>query len=312
MISRRLLRIKCFKALYSHFQTEENPIAIAEKNMLYSITKSYDLYHLMLRLIVDVADVEENTIEQRAKKLRPTFEDLNPNRRFVENPIIAHIRNSENLNTYLIKNNLGWETHPELVKKLTTNLLDRAYYKAYMEKEEATYEDHKAFVVNFYKREIEDFDYIFEVLDEMSMFWVDEAEFITYNVMNSIKNIKEDKLLNDFSIPPIYKNKSDLKFVKELINETLMSYRDNETYINKYTRNWDYDRIALIDRILMQLAITEFIRFKDIPVSVTMNEYIELSKFYSTPQSNVFINGILDKIASELEDEGKLEGKSKK
>ncbi|MFI3267407.1 MAG: transcription antitermination protein NusB [Rikenellaceae bacterium] len=312
MISRRLLRIKCLKALYSHLQTEENPISVAEKNMLFSITKSYDLYHLMLRLIVDVAEVVENTMDQRATKLRPTFEDLNPNRRFVENPIIAHIRNSENLNTYLIKNNLGWETHPELVKKITTNMLDRAYYKTYMEKENVTFEDHKAFIVNFYKREIEDFDYIFEVLDEMSMFWVDEAEFITYNVIYLIKNIKEENLLKDISVPPLYKNKTDLKFVKELINETLLSYRDNEVYIDRFTKNWDYERIALTDRILMQLAITEFVRFKEIPVSVSMNEYIELSKFYSTPQSSVFINGILDKIASDLETEGKLEGKVKK
>lgn len=312
MVSRRLLRIKCFKALYSHFQTEENPISAAEKNMLYSITKSYDLFHLMLRLIVDVAEGVEETMAQKAQKLRPSYEDLHPNRRFVENPLIAHIRNSENLNSYLMKNSLGWDSHPELIKKITTNLLERSYYKNYMEKEEVTFEDHQALVVNFYKKEIENFDYIFEILDEMSMFWVDETEFITHNIIYLLKNIEKDNILEDINIPPLYKKDDDFTFVKKLMNETLLSYRDNESYIDKFTKNWDYDRIALTDRLLMQLAITEFINFKDIPVSVSMNEYIELSKFYSTPQSKVFINGILDKVAMDLKDEGKLDGKIEK
>lgn len=312
MISRRLLRIKCFKALYSHFQTTDNPLAVAEKNMLFSIAKSYDLYHLMLRLIVDVAECVEGSIDQKKLKLRPTEEDLNPNRRFVDNPIVAQIRNSENLNTYLIKNSIGWEEHPELIKKMATNLLERSYYETYMNKEEVTYQDHKAFVINFYKREIENFDYIFEILDDMSIFWIDEVEFITSNVITTIKNLSEENLLKDVTIPPLYKNNSDIKFVKKLLNEALLTYRENTVYIDKFTKNWDFERIALTDRILMHMAITEFISFKDIPVSVSMNEYLDLARFYSTPQSNIFINGILDKIASDLTADGKLEDKVKK
>lgn len=309
MVSRRLLRIKCFKALYTHFQTEDNTITSAEKNMLFSISKSYDLYHLMLRLIVDVAENVEETMEQRKKKLRPSDEDLNPNRRFIDNPIISQIRNSDNLNSFLVKSGLGWEEHPELIKKLTANLLDRAYYVTYMNKEEVTYQDHQAFIINFYKKEIEDFDYIFEILDDMSIFWMDEIEFITSSVISTIKCFSEQNKFNDVRIPPLYKNDGDVNFVKGLLNEVLVSYRDNTSYIDKFTINWDIERIALADKLLIHMTIAEFTTFKDIPISVSMNEYIDLAKFYSTPQSHVFINGVLDKIALDLEATGKISKK---
>lgn len=310
MISRRLLRIKCLKSLYAHVQSDSESIIAAEKDLLFSIKKSYDLYHLLLRLVVDVSDHVESVIEQKKLKLRPTEEELNPSYNFVHNRVISQLKYSPALNRYLVKNDLGWEGSPDLIKKITANMMERDYYTSYMQIENPTYEDDKTLVMKFLKREIEDFDYIYEVLSDMSILWVDEIEFITVNVIKTVKDMRASQVLDedseDIKLLPIYRDNTDVDFVKRLLNSSILSFRDNMLYIDSFTQNWDLERIAFMDRLLMLMALTEFSEFKNIPVSVTMNEYIDLAKMYSTPQSSTFVNGVLDKMVKDLETKGKL------
>lgn len=317
MISRRLLRIKCLKSLYSYIQSDDEIAKNAEKTLLFSIGKSYDLYHLLLRLIVDVADIEEMIIEQRKKKLRPTEEDLNPIMHLVENRVINQLRYSPALNRHLKKNNLGWGIADDLLRKLHANMIEREYFQEYISLESPTYADDMKLVVSFYKNEIEDFEYIYEILDDMSIFWMDEIELVASSVIKTIKkfkyeNVLEEKSNKDIPLLPLYKDTSDLIFAKKLVNESLSSYETNMPFIDKYTKNWDVDRLAFIDRILIHMALAEIKKFEDLPISITLNEYIELAKFYSTPQSSHFINGILDKMASDLQASGEVVKKCSK
>ena len=316
MISRRLLRIKVMKALYSHFQTEGESLIASQRNLLFSINKSYELYHLILHLIVDVADYAENVIEQRKTKLRPTEEDLNPNLRFVENRVISQLRKSSALNGYLSKNGLSWSKYPELIKKLFLNMSEKEYYSKYMNNTKCGYNEDKALVIAFYQNEIEDFDYLYEVLEEMSIYWMDEVEFITSYVIKTVNNMRQAQCQNekspDIVLMPLYRDEEDVEFVKELFIKSVVNYKQNISYIESFAKNWDVDRIAFMYKLLMLEALVEITEFPLIPVKVTLDEYIEISKYYSTANSSLFINGLLDRIAEDLMKKGKLHKIEKK
>ena len=190
MLSRRLLRLKAIKALYAHFKSESTDTAVSERNMLYSIDKTYDLYILMMKLIVDVADYALNRIELARRKHLPSFEDLHPNMRFVENRLIAQWRDSNAINDFAAKRGLDWSPYPELIKTLYGNLIASDYYKAYMESEKCTYRDDVKLVTNFYTHEIEDLDLVEEVLEEQSIMWADDVDFANIMVLRTLDDMK--------------------------------------------------------------------------------------------------------------------------
>lgn len=292
MVSRRFLRIKALKALYSHISSDSDSIISAQKKMLFSVSKSYELYHLMLWLIVEVADYAEATMETNKSKMLATEEDLNPSRLFVDNQVIARIRNCEQLKDYLSKNGLSWNQDNDLMKLLYASLTSSEYYKEYIARESSSAEIDKKLVLDFYRNEIEDNEFLYSILEDMSIFWIDEIEFITSKVVNYLSKLKATDLIK---IPQLYQNDDDKEFVKDLFVQSIIQYDENVEILRTYAKNWEVERVTVMDRLTIIMAIVELEKFPSIPANVTMDEYIEIAKHYSTRNSNVFINGILNK-----------------
>lgn len=296
MVSRRFLRIKALKALYAHMCCGDDGVIAAQKKMLFSVAKSYELYHLMVRLIVDVADYANNIIETSKSKQLATPQELNPNTKFIDNKLVAKIRNSEQVNTFLTKNGIAWSRDNNLIAELYSKLTTSDYYKEYMASEKTSFDIDKKLVVDFYRKEIEDNDLLYSIVEDMSIYWIDEIEFVTSKVINYLSIVKSS---SNLEITPLYPNDDDREFVKDLFVQSILQYDENVEIIGKYAKNWEVDRVTVMDRLIIIMAIVEFEKFATIPTNVTFDEYIEIAKHYSTRNSNVFINGILDKYVKE-------------
>ncbi len=305
MLSRRLLRIKAIKALYAHFKSESDSLAASEKNLMFGIDKTYELYHQLLWLIVDVADVAESRIELGKRKHLPTPEELNPNTKFVENRAIAAIRHSQALVDYLEAHKLGWVNYPELIKKLYREMFASDYYQAYMADEKRSFKSDVKLVQHFYVQTADTSEDLENVVEEQSIMWADDVDFAIIMVLRTLDDMRASQ--EELPLLPKFKNEEDERFVKELFRGTVVNQKQYFEYIDKFTQNWDVDRIAFMDNLIMATAMTELLSFPSIPVKVTLDEYIEIAKYYSTPSSSVFINGVLDKIVEEFRREGRLE-----
>ena len=304
MLSRRLLRIKVLKALYSHFKSESDSLIVSEKNLLSSIDKTYELYHQMLRLVVDVADYAEKRIELGRQKHLPTPEERDPNTKFVENRAIAALRGSETLTSYLERKKLGWGNHPELIKKLYASLVGSEYYAEYMASTNRSFREDCKLVEDFYASEVCESELLEDVVEEQSIFWSDDIDFSVIMVLRTLSDMKASQ--TELPLVAQYKNEDDEAFVRELFRKTVVNYGEYEQYIDRFTQNWDVERIAFMDILIMASAMAELVTFPSIPVKVTLDEFIEIAKYYSTPGSSVFINGVLDKIVESLTNEGRI------
>ena len=305
MLSRRLLRIKIVKALYSHFKSESDSLIVSEKNLLFSIDKTYELYHQLLWLVVDVANYAENRIELGRRKKLPTPEELNPNTRFVDNRVIAAIRDSEELTDYLQRKKLGWVQYPELIKKLYILLIDSDFYRQYMNGSTGSFKGDAALVEKFYTRIVCECEALEEVIEEQSIFWTDDVDFATIMVLRTLSDMREGR--QELPLLPQYKGDDDREYVRELFRHALVHFREYAEYIGRYTSNWEVERIAFMDNVIMVAAMSELIAFPSIPVKVTLDEFIEIAKYYSTPGSSTFINGVLDKVVEALTAEKRIQ-----
>ena len=304
MISRRLLRIKAMKALYAHLKSESDSLAASERSFVTSIDKTYDLYFHMLSLIVEIARYAENRQEMAKQKKLPTYEDLNPNRKFVENSVIALIADSDSVNDYVAAHKLAWAQYPELIKSLFAQLEQSDYYKRYMLSEERSFREDLALVRDFYTTELEDSEALEEVLDEQSILWNDDLGFALIMVERTLSNMRPTH--QEVKVVQKFKSEDDLTFAKELFTKAAINFAENTTLIEKFMSNWDVERIAFMDNVILALAVTELTSFPSIPVKVTLDEYIEISKYYSTPGSSNVINGILDRVVAHLNAEGRI------
>ena len=309
MLSRRLLRIKTVKALYSYFQSGAESIPRSEKELDTAIRKSYELYLLLIALIGEVARLARERIEINRAKLMPTDEDLHPNVRFVDNRVVRIIEDSSVLGDAMTRCKASWRGQEAIVKRLYQDMIAAPYYKRYMEapvpedEKEAFAADRK-FIIDFLSTHIEDNEYLEEALEESSLFWVDDLSYCLGLAIRTIGFLNETS--TDPEIMPMYKNKEDEEYVETLFRKALLNHEEYFGYIDRFTRNWDFDRIAFMDKIIMLAAMTELVQFPTIPVKVTLDEFIEISKYYSTPGSSVFVNGILDKAVVQLTQEGKI------
>ena len=304
MISRRMLRIKVIKALYAHMKSDADSLMASEKMLVTSIDKTYDLYFLMLSLVAEMAHYAEQRQEAAKKKQLPTYEDLNPNRKFVDNAVIRLIAQSDSVNDYLAARKLSWAKYPELVKTLFTQLEQSDYYKKYMASQERSFREDLALVTEFYTRELEESEILENVLDEMSILWNDDLGFALIMVTRTLSNMRPSHV--DVKVLPKFKSIDDLDFARELFAKAAVNFDNYQEEIEKYTRNWDVERIAFMDNLIMATAVAELVTFPSIPVKVTLDEYIEIAKFYSTHGSSTFINGILDKIVASFTEQGKI------
>ena len=304
MISRRLLRIKALKALYAHLKSESESLMASEKTLIASIDKTYDLYFQMLSLIVEVARYADERQQAAMQKKLPTYEDLNPNRKFVENAVIHLIAESDSVNDYLATHKLSWARYPELIKALYLQLEQSEYYKKYMTSQERSFREDLALVTDFYTNELESSEMLEEVLDEQSILWNDDLGFALIMVTRTLSNMRQSH--RDVKVLPKFKSEEDLEFAMELFEKAAVNYDSNLEVIEQFTRNWDIERIAFMDNVIMVTAMAELISFPSIPVKVTLDEYIEIAKYYSTASSSTFINGVLDKVVNTLTEEGRI------
>lgn len=306
MISRRLLRIKVLQILFAFYRGESDSLAKAEKELLHSIKKGYDMYHYLFLLLLEIQDYAEKRIDLARQKLMPTHEDLHPNMRFVENPVFQIIRENESIQDYLTYHRLSWVNYPELIKKLYQKITASAYYEKYMELESVDFTAHKQVLNTILNKELLNFEDFELSLEEQSIYWNDDLEFMVGMAVKTIKKFEEEQ---SPSIPvlPMFKDDEDEDFAKLLLRKVVVKHSENKEIIDSYTKNWDVDRIAGMDILIMEMALTEIIEFPSIPVKVSFNEYIEISKYYSTEQSSTFINGVLDKIITVYRSENKIQ-----
>ena len=304
MISRRLLRIKALKALYAHLKSESDSLMASEKTLVASIDKTYDLYFQMLSLIVEVARYADERQQAAMQKKLPTYEDLNPNRKFVENSVVHLIAESDSVNDYLAAHKLSWARYPELIKALYLQLEQSDYYKKYMTSQERSFREDLALVTDFYTNELESSEMLEEVLDEQSILWNDDLGFALIMVTRTLSNMRPSH--RDVKVLPKFKSEEDLDFAMELFEKAAVNYDSNLEVIEQFTRNWDIERIAFMDNVIMVTAMAELVSFPSIPVKVTLDEYIEIAKYYSTASSSTFINGVLDKVVTMLTEEDRI------
>jgi N utilization substance protein B len=308
MLNRRYLRIKVLQALYAWFQADQEDLPKSEKEMLKSISKVYDLYIWMLLLVVEVADSARDLIETKKQKNFATEEDLNPNLHFVENKAILLLENNEEFKRAVDTRKLSWKIHSDVVRKLFRKIEASPQYEEYMAVEEAGLKKDKAFIANIYSKFIADNEIVEQLIEEQSIYWPIDLELVNLSVVKTFEKMKLAQDQNSHILQDLFRDKEDdLKFTKELLRKTLLNNKEYGGIIAEYTKNWEVDRLAKIDIILMKMAMAEFEHFSTIPVKVTMNEYIDLSKYFSTPKSKNFINGILDKIVADWKKSGKLE-----
>lgn len=306
MLNRRHLRIKVLQSLYGFYQSEGAEMKVVEKQMLQSLERIYDLYLYFLLTFSELQREAEFRFEENKKKLRPTEEDLNPNRKWIENSVIQILESNSDLLSSSKKRKVNWigDDHQAMFRKMYAQLRKSETFYAYMNNGQKGFEEDKAFAISIFKEEIANSALIHEFLEDKSIHWVDDIDLVCSMVIKTLKTFQEGK---KSLILPLYKDKDDeLEFVTQLLLMTVNYDKDNELIIDELTSNWELDRIAKMDIILMKMAITELQIFSNIPTKVTLNEYIEISKFYSTPKSNGFINGVLDKGITRLEKEGKI------
>lgn len=302
MLSRRILRVKVVKAVYAHLQTECDNIPTTEKNLIASIDKAYDLYFHMLSLLPELVRYAEARQEIARNKMLATYEDLNPNRKFVENQAIERIDCCEAIAVYCKKKGLKWTENQDLIKNIYLSLQEQPFYKKYMENPSRSFREDAELAANIFLNILEQNELLESVLEDQSILWIDDLGYILTMAARTMTSMRESH--EQVKLLPKFKSDEDLDFAKKLLRESIIHFEDNRKMIDEHTNNWDVERLALMDIVILAVAISEAKNFASIPVKVTMNEYIDVAKYYSTPASSTFINGVLDKIVTRGLEEG--------
>lgn len=304
MINRRHIRVKVMQSVYAMITSKADDIVREEKFLKHSIQKLLDLYVLQLQLIVEVQQLAAQKIEISKKKHLATKEELNPNTKFIENVAILNLVNSTSFVTFKNDNNINnWKLDDEYVKIIWNKLEKSELYKTYLASTESSFKEDKNFVQDFFKEIIAPEEKLSEYYEDQNISWLDDIPFVNTWVVRTLSKLKQNKI---FTLDRLYKDDDDQKFVLELFRKVILHHTSYEEEISTKTPNWEADRIADVDMILIKMAITEFLKFPSIPVKVTINEYIEISKDYSTNKSGYFINGVLDKLSREYTSDKRL------
>lgn len=299
MLNRRQLRIKLLHVLYGYYQDETPDPVRAHKTLEHSVQKMQELYVLLLLLIGSMQGMAIDRIEAGRKKRLPAPEDLNPNTKFVTNRPLRIIANSRNLQKASEELGIGWGDQQEMLRKVFRGLLEHEEYVEYMASEERGFRHDREYLTRMFRKHMIQNEPFEDVLEDKSIFWNDDLDLCASMVIKTIKTIREED--DDVELLPLWReDEDDRQFMETLFQNTLGQAGENEELITSAAANWDLERIALIDRILMKMALAEARSFESIPLKVTLNEYIELSKYYSTEKSSGFINGILDQLFNEM------------
>ena len=308
MVNRILIRIKVVQIVYSYLVNKDKSIDTSEKELFFSLEKAYELYHRLLLLMIELRGAQSKRIENARFKYTATAADKNPDTRLVNNRFIAQLRENKMLKEYVDRQSVSWVNEPDFVRILLDRLLASDLYKTYLASEEDSYAVDQDFWKKAFKHIIVEDEDLSEILEAQSLYWNDDLETISTFVLKTIKRFDQSKGAEQ-ELLPMFKDDEDAEFAKMLFRKTLMNVDVNKALIDQHTKNWEIDRVAFMDIVIMLVAIAEIKSFPTIPVKVTLNEYIEIAKSYSTIKSGHFINGILDAVASQLKKDGFLVGK---
>ena len=303
MINRVLIRLKIVQIVYAYYQNGGKNLDTAEKELFFSLSKAYDLYNYLLLLMV--TKQANKRLNAAKNKLVPTKEELFPNTKFVENRFIAQLEVNKQLLEFSNNQKKTWENEADFVKTLCDKILESDIYKEYMASETSSYEEDRELWRKLYKNIIFNNIELDQVLEDQSLYWNDDKEIVDTFVLKTIKRFDEKNGAKQELLPE-FKDEEDQDFARRLFRRTILNADYYRHLISENTKNWDLDRVAFMDVVIMQIALAEILSFPNIPVSVSLNEYVEIAKLYSTPKSGGFINGTLDGIVNSLKKENKL------
>ncbi|MCI5662943.1 MAG: transcription antitermination factor NusB [Mediterranea sp.] len=305
MINRILIRLKIIQIVYAYYQNGSKNLDAAEKELFFSLSKAYDLYNYLLMLMIAITAYAQKRIDAGKAKLAPSPEELSPNMKFVENRFIAQLEVNKQLTDFIANQKRTWANDEDFVKGMYDKIVASDIYKEYMAAEEKSYEADRELWRKLYKNFIFNNDELDMLLEDQSLYWNDDKEIVDTFVLKTIKRFDEKNGANQELLPE-FKDDEDREFARRLFRRTILNCDYYRHLISENTRNWDLERVAFMDVIVMQCALAEILSFPNIPVSVSLNEYVDIAKVYSTAKSGSFVNGTLDGIVNVLKKEGKL------
>ncbi len=312
MLNRRFLRIKVLQALYAYIESGETNIASGIKHLLESIDKLHELFIWQLSFLVETKRFAENKITENKHKYIPKYEDLHPNTRYVDNRLLNLIENNKDFRKQESALKINWADHQDVVKNYYDKMRETPEYKKYMADKTDNFTSDKKFIITMITNYFADLDVLQDFYEDKSIYFCDDYHLVSSMLINFFTEMKKFDV--DTMLPSIYKAdtaeaNADEKFIQDLFRETINHDEEFGKLIGDNTNNWEKERICLMDMIILKMALTEFVCFSAIPVKVTMNEYIEISKYFSTPKSRIFVNGILDKLAKKMTESGAINKK---
>jgi N utilization substance protein B len=305
MINRALIRIKVVQMVYAYYQSDSKDLAKAEKEFFHSIEKAADLYHYLLQLILTETEYAFQRLDTARNKYLPTEEEKNPNTRFIDNAFVAQLANNNALKTYLNNTKMSWTHNEAFVKNLHETIVTSDFYTEFMNADETSYEADQELWRKIFKNILQRSEELCDVLEEQNIYWNDDLDIILTFVMKTIKRFKPENGANQ-ELLPMFKDDEDRKFASDLFCATIRNREKYRTLIDEAVKNWEIERLAMMDLLILQVALAEIMEIDGIPVNVSLNEYIDIAKAYSTQKSGTFVNGTLDHIVTELRKENKL------
>ena len=306
MVNRRHIRVKVMQSIYAMHQNGSDDIEKEEKFLYYSIDAIQDLYLTMLSLLIEIGKQETIFLHKSSQKHLATPQERNPNEKFIKNAIFQILSENNSLSIALENRKINnWSLNDDYIILVLNDIKQSKLYAKYMINNVNSFEEDRDFMVDLFMEVIVPNEKLYEYLEDNKLTWVDDIPVVNTQIIKQLKGIKQIEEGN-FRVPKLYKDNEDRDFVKELFRKTVLNETEfAKEYVDK-TPNWDSERIAEIDTIILKMAICEFVKFPSIPVKVTLNEYLELAKEYSTPKSSIFINGILDNLVKELQTNNKI------
>jgi|TARA_B110000305_G_C19456889_1_gene651565 N utilization substance protein B len=289
---------------YNH--KESMDVKTAQNQLLHSVDRMYDLYLYLILTFQELRASSLAKMDDRSKKIRPTFDELNPNRKYVDNQVVSKIMAAEPFQALCKRRNVNWNSdeEQEIFRKLFIEIEKSEVYFENMDEKESGFIQDRSFLIQLFRAEIANSPIIYSFFEEQDICWIDDIDLACSMVIKTLKGMSENET---FEVLPLYKENDDEKeFIQTLMKQTIALDSESEKLIGTLADNWDLDRIAKMDVLLLKMAFAELQSFESIPTKVTINEYLEISKYYSTPKSNVFINGILDKSVKILTEEKKI------
>ena len=294
------------QALYGADENTTTSVGVKEKNLFKSVDNIYDLFIYNLSVLAELKNVAVKIIEEKKNKKLPTKEDLNPNLKFCNNLVLSSLLDNLELQNECKRLKINWAEDYDSLRKIFRAITESNIYQQYMTSVEDDFETQKAFVVKIFKYFIADNEILTHLLEEKNIYWADDHFFVCGYLVKYLKSLKTNFSASS-DLPSLYKDQEDdMDFASKLFKNTIYNDKEFEEIVMSKAKNWESDRIAKVDMILMKMAVCELTNLPSIPVKVTLNEYIDLSKEYSTPKSKLFINGVLDKIIPDLKENGKI------